>query len=297
MIFTRFYSGQGFGNQLWVYASLRCIAERRGLEFAFGNISKFKGKDFLKLEFGSSFEDDANSPDESCSASGLAYYREVVTRHPLSGADVSTWDPELELVADGTAVDGTMQAEKYLRGFKRSIQDWFAVPGEHFDGCVISLRGGEYKKIKDVFLPKSYFDDAIAYMRCLDPDMRFLVVTDDAGLAKEYFPGFPVVTSGGVKRFMQMRKDPKSSLIGRDFASIQNAKHLILSNSSFSWWGAYSSRFVQTVIAPKYWARFNVSDGYWSNGDSLTSDWLWLDRFGNFQTYDECRAELGNNRK
>lgn len=288
MIGTIFHKGQGLGNQLWVYAVVRCIATRKGLQYAFVSPENFKGHAFLSLDMGS-------GPDGSASARESDFehqYAEKLVRHPFSAADISPWDPELHHVTDGTLLSGTMQSEKYLEGFRSDISEWFKTSGEYFDGCVISLRGGEYRNIKDVFLPKSYYLHAIDKIREIEPGVKFVVVTDDAALAHEYFPDFPVVSSGGVKRFWKWYIHPKSDRIGNDFSRIQHAKYLILSNSSFSWWGAFTNQVAQLVVAPKYWARFNISDGYWSNGDSLTSGWLWLDRHGVYSSYEQCSEEL-----
>jgi hypothetical protein len=288
MIGTVFHKGQGLGNQLWVYAVVRAIATRKGLRYAFIAPENFKGHAFLSLDMGT-----GRNGSDTAQESDFEYrYAEKLIRHPMSGADVSPWDSKLHDVTDGTLVSGTMQSEKYLEGFRSDISEWFKTSGDYFDGCVISLRGGEYRNIKDVFLPKSYYIQAIDKIREIEPEVKFVVVTDDAALAQEYFPDFPVVSSGGVKRIWKWYIHPKSDRIGRDFSRIQKAKYLVLSNSSFSWWGAFTNQTAQLVIAPKYWARFNISDGYWSNGDSLTSGWLWLDRFGEFFTYDECRLEL-----
>ena len=296
MIGTSFYSGQGFGNQLWVYCSTRCIAEKRGLTFGFGGRETFKGGDFLDLDLGVEIIDGSKGPEPRTPQGFRNYYRERQIFEKHSGADISPFDPELATVPDGTFIDGTMQAEDYLLGFKERIQDWLAVEGQPFNGCVINIRGGEYKTLKDVFLARSYFQNAIDKVRSIDPQVTFHIVTDDLNLARSWFPDISVSSSGGVKRFWRFKIDPKSNLIGKDFSRLQHARFLILSNSSFSWWGAYTNKSCELVIAPKYWARHNVSDGYWSNGDSLTRGWLWLDRNGNFSDYETCKLELENYR-
>jgi Glycosyl transferase family 11 len=288
VIGTTFHRGQGLGNQLWVYAVVRVIATRKGFGYGFVSPENFKGTAFLSLDMGGH----PNEIGPVIESDFQSEYAERVVRHPISSADISPWDPELHDVSDGTLLSGTMQSEKYLEGFRGEISEWFKTSGEYFDGCVISLRGGEYRNIKEVFLPKSYYVQAIEKVRELEPGVKFVVVTDDAALAREYFPDFPVVSSGGVKRIWKWYIHPKSDRIGNDFSRIQHARYLILSNSSFSWWGAFTNQVAQLVIAPKYWARFNVSDGYWSNGDSLTSGWLWLDRFGKYFSHEECSAEL-----
>lgn len=288
MIGTKLLSGQGLGNQLWVYAVTRTIALRNGYEFAILDSQLFKGKGFLVLDYASTGKQLGDVREEDFPLR----YHERVTRHVESGADISEWDKHLHTVKDGTFISGTMQSETYLDGFKEEVTRWFSTNAQYFDGCVISLRGGEYRNLREVFLPKSYYWRAIEKIRSLQPDVQFLVVTDDHKLSREYFPDFPVISSGGVKRVWKFYRHPKSEKIGRDFSSIQSARFLILSNSSFSWWGAYTNTFAEHVIAPKYWARFNVSDGYWSNGGSLTSGWDYLSKEGQFFSYEDCKSEL-----
>jgi hypothetical protein len=294
MIGAEFYKGQGLGNQLWIYASVRCIAMRNGLDFGFTGTNLFKGHEFMDLDFGnSSKKGTSDGPRNRIPKGFLKYSQETRIVHEQSGADISPVDPKILEVSDGTFIDGALQAEQYLFGFKNEITQWFSATTESSSKCVISLRGGEYRGLKDVFLSRNYYENAMKRIAQIDPGVEFEVVTDDSSLAKEFFPDLKVTSSGGVKIILnRIYISPKSSKIGNDFAAIQRAKYLILSNSTFSWWGAYTNKNVEFVIAPKYWARHNISDGYWSQGDALTSEWTWLDREGNFSTYEQCAKEL-----
>jgi hypothetical protein len=294
MIGAEFYRGQGFGNQLWVYASIRSIAKKQGYEYGFLGTNFFKGKDFLKLDFGKhSSRGTSSKPIERIPHGFKSYVKEMQIRHPISRADISPLDSRILNIEDGYFIDGPLQAEGYIKDYQSQICDWFSTGAELQNKCIISLRGGEYRNLPDVFLPRSYYLNAMERIATLDPNVIFEVVTDDIELANEYFPDLLVTSSGGVKIFLgRYYFSPKSYKIGVDFQRLQSAKYLILSNSSFSWWGAYTNTFVKHVIAPKYWSRFNISDGYWSQGDSLTSNWEWLDREGKFSTYFECVEEL-----
>ena len=52
MIITELCDGQGLGNQLWSYVFIRTLALDRGLEFGIMNPEKFKGKNFITLDYG-----------------------------------------------------------------------------------------------------------------------------------------------------------------------------------------------------------------------------------------------------
>ena len=49
---------------------------------------------------------------------------------------------------------------------------------------------------------------------------------------------------------------------------------------------------VEYVIAPKYWARHNVSDGYWASEQNIYDELIYMDRKGKLFTAAECRGEL-----
>lgn len=280
MIATEFYRGQGFGNQLWVYATVRSLATKQQLPFSILSSHRFKGKAFLDLDFGvKSCRSSSRQPKHRTPGAFQNYLREELIREPVFNFDVSTPDNRFFKLTDNTLIDGNMQSLSYISGYREEISRWFEVPGEIFDGCVINFRGGEYKGIKNVFLGTDYYAEAIAHMRSIDKDMEFLVVTDDAIKAKEYFPNFMIVSSGGVKIIAgRIYISPPSGLIGRDFSLLQNAKYLILSNSSFSWWGAWTNKIAKVVIAPKFWAAHNVSNSFWSTSDIQEPTWIWQDR-------------------
>lgn len=280
MIVTELYNGQGLGNQLWSYVFTRVLAKDKGFDFGIKSPEKFKGSSFMNLDFGLPVVG-GESPCEGAPPSTLpdgiqAYYREKETRH-ANGSDITDYDPDLLNIGDNTKIDGYFQGEDYILHRKDEIREWLKV--EHLDMpddlCIINFRGGEYKYVPEFFLSKSYWEHAIAHMLEINPNMRFEVHTDDAETAAEFLPSF------GRIQYMPL-----------NWRSIRYAKYLILSNSSFAWFPAWLNTDVKCVIAPKYWGRHNISDGYWSMGYALTRGWLWQDREGRLQTYQECKDEI-----
>ena len=152
MITTEIYDGQGLGNQLWCYVTTRVIALNRGYGFGVTAPEKFLGRDFFDLDYGMKVEGIKN------------HYIERKIIHPLSGADIRTYDSDLVNVADNTKIDGLMQDEQYIIHRKNEIKKWLTVKKEYDcydyssdDICVINFRGSGYVQEKDFFLYPKYW--------------------------------------------------------------------------------------------------------------------------------------------
>jgi hypothetical protein len=286
MIVTEIYNGQGLGNQLWCYVVTRVIAKDRGYDYGIMHPEKLKCVDFLNLDIGMPVVGGSGpegGPPTSLPEGIAHYYAERKITHPETGADIRTYDERLVHVADNTKIDGYMQDEQYIIHRKDEIRQWLKINPdaechEYSDEniCIINFRGGEYVKVKEVFLPRTYWNNAVSKMKQINPAMRFVVVTDDVSTAKKFFPDFEV----------------RHKSIAEDYCSIANAHYLILSNSSFAWFPAWLNTNAKLIIAPKYWAHHNISDGYWSTGGAITSGWTYLGREGRFSDYETCTAEF-----
>lgn len=286
MIVTEFYKGQGLGNQLACYITTRTIAKDKGYSFGIMHPEKFKGANFFDLDFGCKViggYGPEGGPPQKLPDGIKHYYVERKITHPINGADIRIYDKNLVNVLDDTKIDGVMQDEQYFSHRKDEIREWLKVKEEYecYDyaddnTCVINFRGGEYARHKDFFLNKNYWENAVNNMRKINKNFRFIVITDDVFTAKKFFPNF------GVFHFS----------IAKDYVIIKNAKYLILSNSSFAWFPAWLNKNLKFCIAPKYWGRHNISDGYWSCGYNITKGWMYQDRDGKLNNYDTCLKEL-----
>ncbi|MEJ0001580.1 MAG: alpha-1,2-fucosyltransferase [bacterium] len=304
MICNELYSAQGLGNQLWNYALARIIAKRNGYDFAILKKDRFKGKDFIELDFGRDLPGGLTSPGGYIFAlpRGIRhYYRE---RLELAGTtfadmsdDISRADPKLLSLPAGTKFDGNCQSTTYLEGYRKDILGWITIKEEYEqykpepNVCLIHLRLGDFMRSK-AFLPLSYYQAAMAHVKSIDPSAVFQCVTDQKERAEKLLPGVPVVGTAAEKI-----EDPHHAAhhhggpVGIDFCLLKNAHYLIIPNSSFSWWAAYLNTDKKIVVAPKYWARFNIADGFWSPGDIVTDDFTYLDKDGKIFSADQCRQE------
>ena len=285
MLATEILNGQGIGNQLFCYVTTRSIAHDRGLEFGIKDTGWSGDKRYnqngfywFDLDYGSPV------PDE------LEIYHEKDTRLFLQtcwhdtthGCHISKFVENLVNVPDNTLMFGNMQDEKYFIHNKELVKQWLKVKGEYDtyeyiddNVCVLNVRGGEYRNDPVLFLVRDYWINAMNNMVKINPNMRFVSITDDVEASKSILPEIPAY----------------HFTVDKDYAIIKNSKHVILSNSSFSFFPVFTSDTIENIIAPKYWARHNVSDGYWSMPQNIYSGWMYQDREGNLFSYDECWKE------
>lgn len=230
MIIGYFHGGSGVGNQLARYIFVRCKAKE--LDVPFGMIGDFKG-DFIDIDMGEPVPDWAP----------FKHFNEERVNTP-DGVDIRPYDPKTELIEDNTIVDGEFQDPKYFD--LADVQEWLPTREIRMwdNVCVINFRGGEYVGIKDLFLPIEYWNKAIEEMRKINKNMKFEVHTDDEITARLFFPDFVIKTGMDI-----------------NWRSVRYAHYLILSNSSFGIIPALLNTQAKKIIAPKWWAGYNV--GYW----------------------------------
>ncbi len=282
---TVFRKGQGLGNRLFCYVSTRALAENYGYTFATGG-RQFLDADFLHLDLGEEVGDTA--PYLSYEEKDERLYLPTAASDLTRGIDIrGTDEAMLDLLRshgkEKILLSGNLQAEAYFGALRDEICSWLFVDENLVDAsygaedlCILNVRGSEYADSPELFLEKRYWTDAMALMRRENPSMRFCIITEDVEAAEKLLPGIPV----------------HHGTPAEDYAALHVARNLIVSNSSFAFFPVYTSRNVRKVIAPKYWARHNVSDGYWSTAQNIYSIFTYLDRKGRLFTADECRKEL-----
>jgi len=286
VLVTELYNGQGFGNQLWSYMFTRVLALDKNVEFGIQSPERFKGAGFLDLDMGQKViggsGPEGGPPTEL--PSGIEhYYSERVITHPKLDVDIRTLDPGFQEIMDNTKIEGVFQAEDYILHRKEDIRSWLKYEPEQLDFnctddnmCVINFRGGEYRGNPKIFLRRKYWVDAVAHIKSINPNAKFVVITDDPSAARKFFPKFPIRHYG----------------IHGDYQAINSAAYLILSNSSFAFFPAWLNSRVKVCLAPKYWWAHNESDGYWCCSYNIVRDWTYIDRDGSTYNFDECIEEL-----
>lgn len=288
VVATEMIKGQGLGNQIFCYITTRCIAEEKNWDFSIlnkeilaVNIHSNKGMYFMDMDCGMDLQKESfahvyHEKEERLYVANS--YHDMEHGCYITGVDENLFDVE-----PSTIVYGNLQDESYFAKYKEQIKEWLRVKPEYDNYeysrenlCIINIRGGEYANDACLFVRRKYWLDAMKHMRSIRPDMEFMVITDDVVAARRILPEVPAY---------------HFDLAG-DYTAIKNAHYLILSNSSFAFFPAFTSETVKYIIAPKYWARHNVSDGYWASEQNIYSNFHYMDRHGKLFTSEECRKEL-----
>jgi hypothetical protein len=251
MLVTPFYNGQGLGNQLHNYVTVKCLALDKGWKFGVWTPEKFKGT-FMKLDMGETvvggFSSVEGQKPEILPLTIETWYKE----------ETSDYDPFFATIRDNTMVHGSLQGEKYFKHRRDEIKEWLKVEPLNIpeDLCIINFRGGEYKGVRDFFLPKDYWDRGIEIMKFINPEMKFEVHTDDPEEARNFFPDYKVISNMEI-----------------NWRSIRYAKYLLISNSSFAWLPAWLGD-AKLILAPQFWGRRNK--GFWFLEQNKTNRFLYI---------------------
>ena len=268
--------GQGLGNQLWNYVVMRSIAKFKSYDFGVLDYEKFKGKEFLPIKISST-----SIPEEELMGQDF-FYENLYYDRSLKNISCD-YDPTILNIKDNVILEGLFQSEKYLIPNKSIINEFLIINKSSFklnydpeNTCILNIRGGEYKRHKNLILPKSYWIDAMKNMELLNPKIKFKIVTDDPRYSKLLLPNIEVL-KGDIKK---------------DFLSLSSAKYLIISNSSFSYFPMAINKWPKIIIAPLYWSRFGNNLNRWASPANCYKGMLWQNSKGDIVAKEELELSL-----
>lgn len=170
-------------------------------------------------------------------------------------------------------LNGYFQSEKYFSDYKQEIIDLFdmsesTLVSDYLVGfrkmnvpvTAVHVRRGDYLKNPE-FHPVcdiEYYKKAMKEIG----ESNFIFVSDDMEWVKENFKGHNIWYSNFTDEI-------------NDFKLMASCDNNIISNSSFSWWGAYlNPNQNKKIIAPKKWFG---PKGPQDTQDLLPNSWLSLD--------------------
>ena len=229
-----------FGNQMFQYAALLCIAKRRGYEFCIPPSNPQDPK-----------------PHQLFQAFDLPNLKVIGWQVAPKRVAPSSFAYDMELAnhcEDNVDLYGYFQSEKYFSDHADLVRQEFTfrqdvrkLCEEHLRGVgghAISLhvRRTDYLTDGNKFLPcdLAYYARALAIVPA---DLPVIVFSDDIAWCKQQplFQGPRWYYSEG-----------SSNIV--DMCMISSCTHHIIANSTFSWWGAWlAGNPDKQVVAPKDW--------------------------------------------
>ena len=228
------------GNHLFQYCICRIVAMKNGYNFFIPYSGKLK-ECFPNLDLGVS--------------DGIIRYGCPDLR------EGEEFNPHIYNVRDFTHLNGNYQGVKYYEDHEDLVKEWLKIemddevqkvidkyPVDEY--CYIHLRGNSNKS-SWFMTPKSFYEKGIAEMTKMKEDVKFVIITDDVELSKEFFPDIDVI-SGHYEGVMT------------DFKSLYFAKYSIISNSTFSWWPRWLSDGI--TFAPNHWLNYNKGGEFCPKG-------------------------------
>jgi len=258
--FITCYMAGRLGNQMFEVANVYAQALRYNRSFRLtttnstGDPLLYKDTIFRKLKF----RKDAHPPGMHC-IRGTYHYTEYKPHETLP-----------------TAFIGYFQSEKFFKDFSENIK-WLYEPTEQFvhkakeqypqlnyeNTVAIHVRRGDFtiQTTRFPLITKEYVFEAL---KLIPEATMCFIVSDDILWCKEHLKHDKFVYTDYV--------DPAEALW---FMSLCN--HFIISNSTFSWWGAYLSNYKnKKVIHPSTWFGPAFPKETWDSKDVYCEDWICL---------------------
>lgn len=315
MLAVSVHEHSGLGNQIWRAVCCRVFADRLGYDYAISHPG-WRGP-FLNFDFGKEINLNVEKESDFYSAEELPegikfYYEETTVTHnnPFFFPESDPDEKKFLTIEDETYINGNFQILNYIEEYRDKICDWLTYDDKYKvtdysseNICVIQIRGGDYKTGHSV-LPQQYYYEAMRHMKNNNPNIEFVIVTDDPEFSKQMIPNVEIVGSA-----VSDEKDLYQKNIGwytypggpvhLDYSILNTAKYAIISASTFAFWPIWTNKDLINVIAPKYWFDWSRSDSSWRPTDSIVNDekWLWLDREGYLYRSDTCINEAKINKK
>ena len=281
MIVTRL-SG-GLGNQLFQYAAGRSLSLKNNcplyLDTSF--YGKSPNRKYMLGEF--NIADSKVSVKEvyrSFNAGGV-WLKDVLLRKQLLSSAGATlyrekgfeFDPQVSALKSPVILDGYWQSEKYFAGNEMQLRNELSlkrkIVGEasglqsemlQNPSVAIHIRRGDYMSNPEIskihgVCSEDYYVKSWEFISERVPAAVPFVFTDDIAFGKRMIDIFG-------KGVLVSELTHGDTLL--DFELMQSARHFIIANSTFSWWGAWLSRSAdKVVVAPRNWFRtsaYNTND-------------------------------------
>ena len=237
------YNGR-LGNQMFQYAALKALSLKTGYEMFLPNHTSIKPDGCFDMTNNKWIEYKLDLLD--C----FDLFCPILDNTLLNQYQEHSFEFEPFTISNNTSIEGYFQSYKYFDEFKQEIIKDFTFKSNILNHCqniilsyqnpiAIHIRRGDYVNHPGFWnITPEYIQEALGYFT--DKEYTFLVFSDDIEWCKQIFPEGVIFIEGN-NQF-------------EDLCLMSICEHNIISNSSYSWWGAYLNKNEdKKIIAPKNW--------------------------------------------
>lgn len=274
MIITKLQGG--LGNQMFQYAAGRALSARHHTSLYLDHrfLEKKSEGEYTQRKFEleafdlksqkaeqanwSVFNPDPNRFQRVIQRALPSFFKNLVAVESGFG-----YHANFEHFPQNTLLSGFWQSEKYFLPIKQLIRDDFKIRHEmprlltdlfsqikNSNSVSIHVRRGDFVNLASAqsfhgLLELSYYKKALIKMQAEIADFKAFIFSDDPDWCAQNF--------GFIENKIIIRH---SELAVWDLFLMQNCKHHIIANSSFSWWGAWlNPNTNKVVVMPQQWYR------------------------------------------
>lgn len=284
MIITKILGG--LGNQLFQYAAGKALAVQNntGLKLDLTAFDQYKLRNFeldrFKVSYTVASEEEIENYKATTPFQRIRSRFTPVSQKRFYKQPFFRFDPAFSSLRSPVYLQGYFQSEKYIAPVKESLRSEltfkepplpkiiaFAERLRSENSVSVHVRRGDYKNAESLrvhgVLPDAYYQSAVRHVqKHTGGKTTFYVFSDDAEAAKKLRLPDAEIVSG---RISQNHYE--------DFYLMQNCRHNVIANSSFSWWAAWlNNNPGKIVMAPQRW--FN--EGPKDTQDLLPESWIRL---------------------
>lgn len=288
----------GLGNQLFQYAAAKALAEHHHtalkLDLYYYKKHPYRTFDLGKLNVP---VQEATRPEVHAFTGSNPVQRFLNKRENYWRCPEVFAQPHYHFFADwfrlpaNLYLSGYFQSEKFFSPLREQVRTWYtpripldaqsqAIADQMQAGDSVSLhvRRGDYNMAQfNAFfraVPPSYYQQAVDYMQKTLARPQFFIFSDDLAWCRSN------LRIEGNSVFVDHNRGADSY---RDLLLMAHARHNIIANSSFSWWGAWLNPHTsKTVIAPQPWFGQEYFTGkepvyssrYYNVDDLIPAGWI-----------------------
>jgi len=274
----------GLGNQLFQYSTARMLAQLLGaileIDLSFYENKRFKGIYRLRnIKINHRFYKILRLLNINCKYNKKTHFREIKYK--------DNTDKLIKLVPP-IFIEGWINNFNFFRGIKHLLEEELELKDISFiknsieyynitkdnHSVAIHIRRGDYLNNPHfVNLEFNYYRKAMSIISELIGSPKFYIFSDDSIFAKELFFNIPNCN------YIEKHSLPQSmyNTIGDiwDFFLMNQCRHIIIANSTFSWWAAWLNSGPQKiVVSPKKWYNNKLAQHYVDNISFMPNNWI-----------------------